>query len=102
MTAASLLQEYTLSDRGTFLTLKSENKALTDNLELYARGEDDDPNDPLLNPATVLLGSKVCEKNAKLANAFLDYMITYRTGGQDVVENFKKKGTDEPLYTRAP
>src|ERR1700690_3381104 len=41
LTAASLLGEYTLSDRGTFLTLQSQNKTIADNLVMYKRGEDD-------------------------------------------------------------
>ena len=102
LTAASLLQEYTLSDRGTFLTVASRNKNLTDNLTLYARGEDTDPNDPLLNPASALLGAKVCSQNAQLASAFMDWMILPSGGGQDVVATFKEPGTSEVLYTRAP
>ena len=102
MTAASLLQEYTLSDRGTFLTLASKNQDLTNNLEVFIRGEDTDPNDPLLNPASVLLGAKVCSENAQLASAFMDWMILPSGGGQDVVETFKAPGTNETLYTRAP
>lgn len=102
MTAASLLQEYTLTDKGTFLTLASQNHNLTDNLTVYAYGEDNDPNDPLLNPASALLGAKVCSQNAQLASAFIDWLILPSGGGQDVVETFKQPGTNETLYTRAP
>ena len=101
LTAASLLQVYTLSDRGTFLTLQSQNKSIADNLVLYRRGEDDDPADPLLNPAAVLLGRQVCEKNLELAQNFVTWMVDPE-GGQAVVKNFQKPGTTGYLYTVAP
>jgi len=101
LTAASLLGEYTLSDRGTFLTLQSQNKTIADNLVMYKRGEDDDPADPLLNPAAVLLGGRVCEKNSKLAQNFVTWMIDPE-GGQSVVKGFQKPGTSGFLYTTAP
>ena len=102
MTAASLLQEYTLTDKGTFLTLASQKHNLRDNLTVYAYGEDNDPNDPLLNPASALLGAKVCSQNTQLASAFIDWFILPSGGGQDVVETFKQPGMNETLYTRAP
>ena len=92
LTAASLLQVYTLSDRGTFLTLQSQNKSIADNLVLYRRGEDDDPADPLLNPAAVLLGGQVCEKNLELAQNFVTWMVDPE-GGKGVVKNIQKPGT---------
>jgi ABC-type tungstate transport system permease subunit len=101
LTAASLLQEYTLSDRGTYLTLQSQNKSIADRLVLYKRGEDDDPADPLLNPAAVLLGGNICEQNLKLAQGFIDWMVDPE-GGQMVVKNFKRPGSEEYLYTMAP
>lgn len=101
LTAASLLQEYTLSDRGTFLTLQSQNKTIADDLVLYKRGEDHDPADPLLNPAAVLLEGRVCEKNLKLAQNFVTWMVDLK-GGQAVVQSFQKPGTVGFLYTTAP
>ncbi|KZP29918.1 hypothetical protein FIBSPDRAFT_851079 [Athelia psychrophila] len=98
---ASKLQEYTLTDRGTFLTLESTNRELTDNLHIYKAGKDEDPADPLLNLATVLLGARVCKADAELANNFVDWAIR-PDGGQDVIKNFRKEGSDEYLYTGAP
>ena len=101
LTAASLLQVYTLSDRGTFLTLQSQNKSIADNLVLYRRGEDNDPADPLLNPAAVLLGGRVCEENLQLAQNFVTWMVD-PAGGQAIVKKFHQPGTSEFLYTTAP
>jgi ABC-type tungstate transport system permease subunit len=101
LTAASLLQVYTLSDRGTFLTVQSQNKSIADNLVLYRRGEDTDPADPLLNPAAVLLGARVCAQNFKLAQNFVTWMVD-PAGGQAVVKVFHEPGTTEVLYTMAP
>lgn len=99
--AASKLREYTLSDRGIFLTMKAANESVTDNLRVYKAGGDEDPADPLLNSAAVLLGGHVCEEDAELAQSFVDWMIR-ADGGQAVVAEFKKDGTDEVLYTPAP
>jgi len=99
--ASSLLSEYTLTDRGTYLTLQSQSPDITDASYLYLRGEDRDPQDALLNPASVLLGAKVCEKNKKLADGFVEWMVS-KTGGQKVVANFEKAGTTGKLYTAAP
>ncbi|GAA5852190.1 hypothetical protein JCM8547_006694 [Rhodosporidiobolus lusitaniae] len=101
LTAASLLGEYTLSDRGTYLTLQAQNKDLTDNLVLYKAGGDDDPSDLLLNPAAVLLGAKVCEENKALAEGFLDWMQS-EEGGQKVVAEHVQPGSSDVLYSRAP
>ena len=89
MTAASLLQEYTLTDKGTFLPLASQNHGLTDDLTVFAYGEDNNPNESLLNPASALLGAKVCSQNAQLGSAFIDWLILPSGGGRDVAETFK-------------
>ncbi|ORY81747.1 hypothetical protein BCR35DRAFT_321321 [Leucosporidium creatinivorum] len=99
--AASLLGEYTLSDRGTFLTLASQNSDLTDALVLYKRGEDTDPQDLLLNPASFLLGARVCEDNLAIAQGFMDWMVLPE-GGKKVVSKYVQPGSTEVLYTRAP
>ncbi|KDQ16286.1 hypothetical protein BOTBODRAFT_107157 [Botryobasidium botryosum FD-172 SS1] len=101
--AASLLKEYTLTDRGTYLTVQAEDKSITDNVKVYKRGGDTDPNDPLLNPATVLLGTKVDSKNQELAQGFMTWIADKGpNGGQEVIKGFKKPGTTEYLYTAAP
>jgi ABC-type tungstate transport system permease subunit len=90
-----------LSDRGTYLTLAAQKKDLTDVLTLYASGQDSNPSDLLLNPASVLLGARVCEGNRGVAEGFLDWMKR-EEGGQRVVEGFKQRGSEEVLYSRAP
>lgn len=99
--AASLLGEYTLSDRGTFLTLKSQSANLTNALVLYKRGEDTDPKDLLLNPASFLLGARVCDDNLPIAEGFMNWMVL-ADGGQAVVSKYVQPGSTEVLYTRAP
>jgi len=101
LTAASKLGEYTLTDRGTYLTLKSQSPDIAAELVLYKRGEDIDPTDQLLNPASVLLGSKVCEANLALAQGFMTWMVD-SNGGQAVVRGFAANGTTDILYTEAP
>ncbi|GAA6018666.1 hypothetical protein JCM10207_009002 [Rhodosporidiobolus poonsookiae] len=101
LSAASLLQAYTLSDRGTLLTLQSQEPTLVDNLVIYKRGEDDDPEDLLLNPAAVLLGSNICPDNQALAEGFMDWMAS-ADGGQAVVSSYTQPGSTEILYTAAP
>ncbi|KAG8736032.1 hypothetical protein FRC12_017807 [Ceratobasidium sp. 428] len=96
LTAAALLNEYTVTDRGTWL---STNKTVTDRLTIYNQGADADPTDPLLNPAFFLAGKKSCDANKEMADKFLTWTINE---GQAVVENFRKEGSSDWLYTRAP
>ncbi|KAG8718964.1 hypothetical protein FRC08_003945 [Ceratobasidium sp. 394] len=97
LTAAALLNEYTITDRGTWL---STNKTVTNRLTIYNQGADKDAADPLLNPAFFLAGSKSCPENTAMANKFLSWTVS--EAGQKVVENFRKEGSDAWLYTRAP
>lgn len=92
LTAAIQLGEYTLTDRGTFLTLGSE---LTDQIEIY-KAATDDLCDPLLNPAHMLVGSQA--QDPDLATAFAEWCIG--PNGQEVISTFEKQG--EALYTVAP
>ncbi|GJN93649.1 hypothetical protein Rhopal_006706-T1 [Rhodotorula paludigena] len=101
LTAAAVLGEYTLSDRGTFLTLQSQDSSLTDVLTLYKAGGDEDPADLLLNPASVLLGANICEKDRALAEGFLDWIVL-PDGGQAVVSKYVQPGSTDILYTAAP
>ena len=101
LTAASLLQEYTLTDRGTYLTVKSQNASIAAQVAIYKAGGDQDPNDPLLNPASVLLGSKVCQANLELAQGFMTWMVD-PNGGQAVVAGYMAPGVNEILYSTAP
>ncbi|KAG9090375.1 hypothetical protein FRC06_001111, partial [Ceratobasidium sp. 370] len=73
LTAAALLNEYTITDRGTWL---STNKTITDRLTIYNQGADIDPADPLLNPAFFLSSSKSCAANMAMADKFLNWTIS--------------------------
>ena len=83
------------------LTLQSQNNSIANDLVLYRRGEDDDLADPLFNPAAVLLGGQVREKNLGLAQTFVMWMVDPE-GGKGVVKNIQKPGTSGYLYTMAP
>lgn len=95
LSTASLLKEYTLTDRGTFLSLKQLQPNLTAALEQFKIGTDDE-DDPLLLPGHLLVGNKA--RNATLAQQFAAWAISAR--GQSVVTGFKKNGTQ--LYSGAP
>jgi len=96
LSAASSLSEYTLTDRGTWL---STPKNVTSKLKVFKRGLDDDPADPLLNPGRVLLGKHAAEN--KVAHMFMSWVVdTGDKGGQAVVDKFMNNG--EVLYSKAP
>ena len=92
LTAAILLQEYTLSDRGTYLSLPSN---LTSQSVIY-KAATDEADDPLLNPAHLLVGNGV--QNALTAREFTDWLIGQ--SGQKVITEFQKNG--QQLYSPAP
>ncbi|KAG9126594.1 hypothetical protein FRC07_002868 [Ceratobasidium sp. 392] len=97
LTAAALLNEYTITDRGTWL---STNGTITRQLTIYNEGTDRDPADPLLNPAFFLSGNNSCAANKLVADRFLNWTITE---GQKVIEDFRKPDNPKDwLYTRAP
>ncbi len=92
LTAAILLNEYTITDRGTFLSLPS---SLRDQAIIY-KASTDDANDLLLNPAHLLIGTKA--PNPDQAKSFAEWLVS--SDGQAVVVGFKKNG--EQLYSPAP
>jgi ABC-type tungstate transport system permease subunit len=92
LTAAILLQEYTVTDRGTFLSLPAN---LTNQAVIY-KAATDDANDLLLNPAHLLVGKKAAHPG--VANSFATWLTSAR--GQKVITSFKKNG--QQLYTDAP
>lgn len=92
--AAAALKEYTLTDRGIWLSSSAEVRS---SLRIYKRGDENDPERWLLSPGRVLLGAKAAEK--ELAEKFLDWIIDDE-GGQHVVSNYKKNGG--VLYAPAP
>ncbi|KAK0473725.1 hypothetical protein IW261DRAFT_674593 [Armillaria novae-zelandiae] len=107
LSAASLLEEYTLTDRGTWL---SSLQSVTDNLHIFAQGtsasaicapadssvQTSVESDALLNPCNALLAVEPQDKD--LAETFMDWLVTLH-GGQEVVKTFVKNG--EMLYTPA-
>ncbi|PNY24000.1 3-methyl-2-oxobutanoate dehydrogenase [lipoamide] kinase, mitochondrial [Tolypocladium capitatum] len=68
LTAAILLQEYTITDRGTILSLDA---GLRNQTVVYKAGTDN-ADDPLLNPAHLLVGKKA--PDAQRATAFAKWL----------------------------
>lgn len=95
LNAAAVLDEYTLTDRGTWLSSKP---AVTESLHIYKAGTDA-ASDPLLNPAHVLLGAKVEPAYKNICERFMDWVIS-ADGGQKVIREFKHGG--QVLYSQAP
>ncbi|KAM0342031.1 hypothetical protein ACHAPU_009759 [Fusarium lateritium] len=92
LTAAILLEEYTITDRGTILSLDAD---LRNQTKIYKAGTDE-ADDPLLNPAHALIGENA--PNEKEAERFVKWLVSNE--GQDVVHSFKKDG--QILYSKAP
>lgn len=92
LTAAILLEEYTITDRGTYLSIP---RSLQNQTVIYKVGTDD-PADPLLDPAHVLIGRGALNKD--MAERFTKWIISPE--GQNVVTDFRKKGMQ--LHTAAP
>jgi ABC-type tungstate transport system permease subunit len=92
LTAAALLNEYTITDRGTYFSASQSVKSQS---AIYKAGTDD-AEDLLLNPAHILIGEGA--KNEQMADAFAQWVIN--DAGQAVITGFKKNG--EQLYTGAP
>jgi ABC-type tungstate transport system permease subunit len=80
--AASLLSEYTLTDRGTWLPSP---RSVTSQLKIFKTGTDD-ANDPLPNPAHVLLGSNANANDKDIVNALIKWVLS-EPGGQYVVSS---------------
>jgi len=92
LTAAILLNEYTITDRGTFLSISTDLQKQTTQYKVST----DDLKDPLLNPAHLLIGTKA--KNPDYSLKFANWLISPE--GQNVIIGFKKNG--EQLYSPAP
>ncbi|KIK56478.1 hypothetical protein GYMLUDRAFT_230114 [Collybiopsis luxurians FD-317 M1] len=91
--AASLLEEYTLTDKGTWLSSPTN---VTDNLVIYKQGlepsESNNTNDDttiLVNPCAAVLGSHTLDQ--AVASDFMQWLVA-DDGGQQVVREFKKNG----------
>ncbi|KAK7398581.1 hypothetical protein QQX98_012037 [Neonectria punicea] len=92
LNAAIKLDEYTITDRATLLSLSTHMQNQT---VIYKVGSDN-TTDPLMISAHLLIGKNAC--NAAEAAKFASWLVS--TKGQDIVIGFKKKG--EKLYTGAP
>ncbi|PGH16713.1 hypothetical protein AJ79_01586 [Helicocarpus griseus UAMH5409] len=92
LTAAALLKEHTITDRGTYLSV---DKKVREQIKIFKAGSDE-ADDPLLNPAHLLIGEKA--KDAEMAKKFAEWLVS--PAGQKVITDFKKDG--EQLYTGAP
>ncbi|THU80690.1 hypothetical protein K435DRAFT_695197 [Dendrothele bispora CBS 962.96] len=107
--AAAVLSEYTLTDKGTWLSSPKE-VTDSDKLKIYKEGtdpsstdgsilgSDDDDGAILLNPCSALLGQPEKALSKEVAKKFMEWLVDLE-GGQKVVVNFKKNG--EVLYTPA-
>ncbi|KAJ5652600.1 hypothetical protein N7507_010026 [Penicillium longicatenatum] len=92
--AAIRLREYTITDRGTHLTLRSQQENLMDEMAIYKSGVNDKK---LLNEGHVIFGTKDMNRR-NLAWSFWRWL---GTEGQDVVVNFHK-GDGVCLYKGYP
>ncbi|WEW57262.1 hypothetical protein PRK78_002727 [Emydomyces testavorans] len=93
LTAAIRLNEYTITDFGTYLSIP---RALRDQMVIYKKSTDD-ADDLLLNPAHLLVGTRA--KNKDVAKAFAKWLVS-KDGGQKVIKEFEKDG--QQLYSPAP
>ncbi|RVD86035.1 uncharacterized protein DFL_004329 [Arthrobotrys flagrans] len=91
--AAILLEEYTITDRGTYLSI---HPALAKKTVIY-KAATDNATDPLLNPAFLLVGKKAT--NLGTVNNFKKWVVDKRLG-QKTITAFKKNG--KQLYSGAP
>lgn len=107
--AAAALGEYTLVDRGTWLSMRSL-PHIRDKIVLYKEGKIDWPElelspsgghvlagDSLGNPAHGLLSPSA--HNPEVADLFLDWMM-WQQGGQKVIHEFVVNG--EQLHGQSP
>ncbi|KAJ6552883.1 extracellular solute-binding protein family 1 [Mycena capillaripes] len=92
LTASILLKEYTLTDRGTLLSLPED---VASQMVVY-KAATDAADDLLLNPAHLLVGKRA--QNTTMALSFAEWAVS--ASGQKVITNFKKNG--QQLYSGAP
>ncbi|PTU23672.1 hypothetical protein P175DRAFT_0468385 [Aspergillus ochraceoroseus IBT 24754] len=92
LAAAAALQEYTLTDWGTYLSV---DKSVQQQLIIYKRGSDN-AGDLLLMPAHLLVGTKA--QDLALAKEFASWATSQE--GQTVIKEFRK--ASELVYSPAP
>ena len=71
---------------------------MTSALKAFKIGSED-ADDPLLNPAHLLLGSRLPAEHQSVCKEFMKWVMA-ADGGQRVIETFSKNGT--VLYTGPP
>ncbi|THC89714.1 hypothetical protein EYZ11_010846 [Aspergillus tanneri] len=86
LTEAIKQGEYTITDRGTFLTLMSSSKDLTDNTTIYRKGEN--CGDPLLNPADIIVSGQPLDSHKPYMDDFVRWV--HDSDGQAVIRNYIK------------
>ncbi|KAI9644028.1 hypothetical protein NHQ30_007380 [Ciborinia camelliae] len=91
--AACALGEYTVTDKGTWLSIEEE---IREKMSVF-KASSDEADDPLLNPAHILVGTR--GKNLAMAHRFADWMVA-RDGGQKIIEEFEVNSAI--LYSVAP
>lgn len=100
--AAASLGEYTLTDRGTWITVYPDDSQAP--LQMFLEGKDgnddrkEDQADLLLNPCHALVSTKTPHR--AMANDFVAYLVS--PPGQDVIAKFTKGTSGVPLYSKAP
>ncbi|KDR79379.1 hypothetical protein GALMADRAFT_63659 [Galerina marginata CBS 339.88] len=92
---ASLLSEYTLTDKGSWLDAP---KSITSSLEVFKLGSDNS-DDLLLNPAHLLCGKRASPEHKSIWKEFMSWVVA-PDGGERIIESFSKKG--QVLYSKAP
>ena len=92
--AAAKLGEYTLVDRGTWYAVDDSIKS---GMRVYKEVFDANEDDPLLNPAHVLVGTRAGDK--AIAEKFVDWLVS-PDEGQKVVGEYAVNGI--VLHSRAP
>lgn len=96
--AASVLGEYTLCDRGSWYAAPEQ---IRRDMRVYKEAENLEvgEEDALLNPALLLVGSRVAEGNEEVVRRWVEWMER-DDGGQRSVATFALEGV--VLHARAP
>ncbi|KAJ5809465.1 uncharacterized protein N7503_001683 [Penicillium pulvis] len=89
------LGEFTITDRGTYLTLIGQQKPLKGQTKVYKTGESEVK---LLSPGHLLVGRKARDKD--LARDFVKWVMS--ESGQAVIANFHHKDDKACLYKPYP
>ncbi|KAH8424795.1 uncharacterized protein LDX57_002538 [Aspergillus melleus] len=83
--AAVALEEFTITDRGTYLTLREADEALAEKTRIYKSGDENDAQE-LLNPANMIITANSARKER--ARQFVEWV--QGSEGQSVIDCFAK------------